>query len=84
MNLYNCLANGIVIYIFLLYFSQHFKPTTSINYPVDSGLVVADQIVKRYKRSKYQPISEIRTMTFKRAKANLEEKTIVASSDSFK
>ena len=83
MNLYNCLANGIVIYIFFLYFSQHFKPTTSINYTVDSGFVVSDQIVKRYKRSKYQPTSEIETMTFKRVKANLEEKTIIASSDSF-
>ena len=84
MNLCANSLNPVSGFVILVFWSQNFKSAFSSNDTLTEHVDVLEQNVVRNKRAAYQAITEIKAMTFKKTKANLEEGTIIRTSDIFK
>ena len=84
MNLCANLLNPVSGFVILVFWSQNFKSAFSSKDTVAEHVDVLEQNFVRNKRAAYQPISEIKAMTFKKTKANLEEARKITTSDIFK
>ena len=84
MNLCTNLLNPVSGFAILVFWTQNFKSAFSSNDTVTEHVDVLEQNFVRNKRAAYQPITEIKAMTFRKTKVNLEEATIIRTSDIFK
>ena len=83
MNLCRNLGTPVSGFVILVFWSQNFKFAFSSNDTLSEHVDVLEQNVVRNKRAAYQAITEIKAMTFKKTKANLEEAREITTTDIF-